>query len=70
MVEEYRNKVNPKVNVTTVQVAGYNNSVVPENLYRTSILGGWSGKETVYIKEMSEIWDNIETKKEVLVEQE
>ena len=70
MVEEYRSKVNPKVNVTTVQVAGYNNSVVPENLYRTSMLGGWSGKETVYIKEMSEIWDSIESKKEVLVEQE
>jgi len=63
MVQEYREKVNPKVNVTTVQVGGYNNSVVPENLYRTSILGGWSGKETTYIKSMSEIWDEIEVTK-------
>lgn len=63
MVQEYREKVNPKVNVTTVQVGGYNNSIVPENLYRTSILGSWTGKETTYIKEMSEIWDEIDVTK-------
>ena len=63
MVQEYREKVNPKVNVTTVQVGGYNNSIIPENLYRTSILGGWTGKETTYIKEMSEIWDEIDVTK-------
>lgn len=63
MIEEYREKVNPKVNVTTVQVGGYDNSVVPENLYRTSILGGWTGKEATYMKEMSEIWDEIDVTK-------
>lgn len=63
MVQEYREKVNPKVNVTTVQVGGYNNSIVPENLYRTSILGGWTGKEAAYMKEMSEIWDEIDVTK-------
>jgi hypothetical protein len=68
MVEDYRKNVNPKVNVTTVQVGGYSNSVVPENLYRTSILGGWTGKETIYIKEMCDIWDKVEveTEQEVL----
>jgi hypothetical protein len=68
MVEKYREEVNPKVNVTTVQVAGYRNSVVPENLYRTSILAGWTGKESIYIKEMSDIWDSIDSKVEKTVE--
>jgi hypothetical protein len=70
MVDEYRSKVNPKVNVITTQVAGYNNSVVPENLYRGAILGGWTGKEALYASELISVWDEIETKVEVLSEQE
>ncbi len=50
MVEVYRKKVNPKVNVFSVQVAGYDNSVLPENLYRGAILSGWTGKEPVFAK--------------------
>lgn len=69
MVEEYRNKVNPKVNVFTVQVAGYNNNLIPCHLYRGGILSGWTGKEVVFAKELSEIWDGVESKKEILVEQ-
>jgi hypothetical protein len=60
MVEEYRQKVNPKVNVFTTQVSGYNNSVIPENLYRGAILGGWTGKEVQYATELISVWDNIE----------
>ena len=63
MVEEYREKVNPKVNVFTTQVGGYNNSVVPENLYRGAILGGWSGRESQYAKNLIEIWDEIDVTK-------
>lgn len=62
LVTEYRKKVNPRVNVYTVQVAGYDNVVLPENLYRTSILSGWTGKETVYASNMAKIWDQIEQK--------
>jgi hypothetical protein len=62
MVDEYRSKVNPKVNVFTVQVAGYNNSVVPENIYRGSVLGGWTGRETEYAKQLISTWDDIESK--------
>jgi len=65
MVERYRNTVNPKVNVFTVQVAGYNNSVVPENIYRGSVLGGWTGKEALYANELISVWDEIESKVEV-----
>ena len=60
LVEEYRKKVNSKVNIFSVQVAGYSNSVIPENYYRSTILGGWTGKESLYAKSLIEIWDDIE----------
>lgn len=60
MAEAYRKKVNPKVNLFTVQVAGYNNSVLPENLYRGAILQGWTGKEPVFAKALIDIWDSVE----------
>lgn len=42
LVAEYRKKVNPKVMVYLVQVAGYQDSLMPEFYDRTYILGGWS----------------------------
>jgi len=62
LVRKYRDTVNPKVNVFTVQVAGYNNTVLPENLYRGAILAGWTGKEPVYAKAIIDAWDQAETK--------
>ena len=62
LVEKYRKTVNPKVNVFSVQVAGYDNSVLPENLYRGAILAGWTGKEPVYAKAIIDTWDQIESK--------
>jgi hypothetical protein len=61
MVQEYRRTVNPKVNVFTVQVAGYNNTVLPENLYRGAILAGWTGKEPLFANAIIEAWDSIES---------
>ena len=61
MVQAYREQVNPKVNVFSVQVAGYNNSVLPENLYRGAILAGWTGKEPVFAKAIIDTWDSIES---------
>lgn len=63
MVKEYRKKVNPKVNVTAVQVAGYSNTVVPETGYRINTLAGWTGRETEYIKVVTEVWDDVDTNK-------
>jgi hypothetical protein len=60
LVEKYRQTVNPKVNVFTVQVAGYDNSVLPENLYRGAILAGWTGKESTFAKAVSDTWDQVE----------
>lgn len=61
LVEEYRKKVNPKVNIMTTQTAGYNNNLLPENLYRGCIMAGWTGKEIKYLAEMSAFWDDIDT---------
>lgn len=63
LVQDYRRKVNSKVNVFTVQVGGYNNSVLPENLYRGAILAGWTGKEPVFAKTIIDTWDSIESNK-------
>lgn len=60
LVQEYRKKVNQKVNVFSVQTAGYNNNVLPENEYRTAILTGWTGKETIYAKYLIDIWNKME----------
>ena len=62
LVEKYRKTVNPKVNVFSVQVAGYDNTVLPENLYRGAILAGWTGKEPIYAKAIIDTWDQLESK--------
>ena len=62
LVRKYRETVNPKVNIFSVQVAGYDNTVLPENLYRGAILAGWTGKEPVYAKAIIDAWDSIENK--------
>lgn len=41
LIKEYR-KINPKVNVFLVQVAGYKDTLMPEFYDRTYIIGGWS----------------------------
>lgn len=60
LVSKYRKDVNPKVNVFSVQVAGYDNTVLPENLYRGAILSGWTGKEPVFAKALIDTWNEIE----------
>jgi hypothetical protein len=42
LINAYRAKVNPKVNVFLIQVAGYHDTILPEFYKRTYILGGWS----------------------------
>lgn len=60
LTQKYRKDVNPKVNLFSVQVAGYDNSVLPENLYRGAILAGWTGKEPIFAKALIDTWDEIE----------
>ncbi len=60
LVSKYREVVNPKVNIFSVQVAGYDNTVLPEDLYRGAILTGWTGKEPIYANSLIKAWDLIE----------
>jgi len=57
LVLEYRKKVNPNVNVFSVQTAGYNNAVLPQYTYRTALLTGWTGKESSFAANIIDIWD-------------
>lgn len=41
LINKYRQTINPNVNVFLVQVAGYQDTIVPEFYKRTYILGGW-----------------------------
>lgn len=63
MINKYRAEVNPKVNVFSIQTAGYTNVVIPESIYRGAILYGWTGKESLYASELIKIWDEIEQRK-------
>jgi hypothetical protein len=60
LAQKYRKEVNPKVNLFSVQVAGYDNTVLPENLYRGAILAGWTGKEPIFAKALIDTWNEIE----------
>ena len=60
LIQEYRKYVNPKVNVFSIQTAGYENVLIPEMAYRTAILYGWTGKETVFADAYIKQWDAIE----------
>lgn len=55
LVNEYRRKVNPNVNVYLVQVAGYTDTILPEFYNRTYILGGWGEGVLRFAAEMSKI---------------
>ena len=60
LVNTYRKDVNHRTNVFSVQVAGYDNSIMPDILYRGALLSGWTGKEAKMAYELSQLWDQIE----------
>ena len=49
------------MNVFSVQVAGYDNTILPDILYRGAVLSGWTGKEAKLAYEMTALWDKIES---------
>lgn len=57
LIIEYRNKVNPKVMVYLVQIAGYQDTIVPEFYDRTAVLGGWGDGLLRFAAEMGSIWE-------------
>lgn len=62
LIQEYRKKVNQKVNVFSVQTAGFTDAVIPEYAYRTNIMQGWTGKEAVFADAMIKQWDEVESR--------
>jgi len=62
LIKTYRELINPKVNIYSVQVAGYKDTVIPEMLYRCHILSGWCGFEVIYAVKMNKIMDEIDSK--------
>lgn len=60
LIQDYRKRVNPKVNVFSIQTAGYDNAVIPEMAYRTAIMYGWTGKEAQFAEKYIGLWDDVE----------
>ena len=60
LVKIYRSKVNSKMNIFSIQVAGYNNTILPDIMYRGAILSGWTGKEAMMAYHMIKQWDIAE----------
>lgn len=57
LVAAYRERVNPRVNVYLVQVAGYRDTLMPELYERTFILGGWGEGLLRFAAEMADVAD-------------
>ena len=60
LILDYRKQVNPRVNVFSVQTAGYNNVLIPQMSYRCAMLTGWTGKEIQFASEYIRQWDELE----------
>ena len=61
LMNHYREKINSKMSCFMVQTAGYNDSIMPETMYRGAILNGWTGREVVYAKNMLDLWDKFDS---------
>jgi hypothetical protein len=62
MIAVYRERVNPRVNVFLVQIAGYEDTLIPEYFDRTYIIGGWSGSILRFAKRMNDTMDQYSGK--------
>lgn len=62
LVDAHRKVANKRMNVFSVQIAGYDNSVMPENNYRGANISGWTGKEAAYAMEITKVWDQVEAR--------
>lgn len=61
LLHAYRTKVYKKVNMFSVQTAGYTNVLIPEYTYRANYMYGWTGKEVLFADTMIKFWDQKET---------
>lgn len=63
LLTKYRSTVNSKVNMFSVQTAGYTNVVIPEYAYRSNVMYGWTGKEVLFADAMIKFWNQKELQK-------
>lgn len=63
LVSKYRSTVFSKVNMFSVQTAGYTNVVIPEYAYRSNAMYGWTGKEVVFADTMIKFWNEKDLEK-------
>lgn len=61
LVIDYRRLVFNKVNVFSVQTAGYDNVVVPDYAYRTNLMYGWTGKELIFADAVIRQWNQLDS---------
>jgi hypothetical protein len=57
LINTYRAKVNPNVNVYLVQIAGHQDMILPEFYQRTYMLGGWGEGVLRFAGEMARLLD-------------
>lgn len=55
LIKAYRSKVNPLVQIYLVQIAGYQDTLMPEFYPRTYILGGWGEGVLKFAGEMAKL---------------
>ena len=65
LLTKYRSTINNKVNMFSVQTAGYTNVVIPEYAYRSNVMYGWTGKEVVFADTMINFWNQKESQKTI-----
>ena len=61
LIQEYRKLLPHKLNVFSIQTAGYNDSILPQSTYRGSNLSGWTGREVIFAEKLIELWDKIDS---------
>lgn len=59
LIERHRMRINDKINIFTIQTAGYDNSLIPETMNRTAVMAGWTSNELNYACAMVNIWNNM-----------
>jgi hypothetical protein len=60
LIENYRQSINPKLNVFTIQTAGYNDSIMPQSMYRATMFSSWTGREVVYAEKVIKLWNELD----------
>ena len=58
---QYRGLLSNKLNVFSIQTAGYNDSVLPQSTYRGANLSSWTGREVFYAEKLIELWNKIDS---------